>query len=70
MMDLGAALKRGKGIMLINMIDDSHRSFYAIHFPLCQPERRHANSVLMYLKFEMEAIQSNLIFTALNRVHP
>lgn len=72
MMDLEPALKRGKGRTLINinMIDDSHRLFYTVHFPLFQSERRHTNSVVMYLKFEMEAIQSNLIFTALSRVHP
>lgn len=70
MMDLEPALKRGKRRTLVNMIDDSHRLFYAIHFPLCQSERRHANSMFVYLKFEMEAIQSNLIFTALSRVHP
>lgn len=38
-MDLEPTLKTGRGRTLINinMIDDSHSLFYPVHFPLCQP---------------------------------
>lgn len=62
--------REGRTLINIDMVDDSHRLFYTIHFPLCQSERMYTNSMFVYLKFEMEAIQRNLIFTALNRVHP